>query len=347
MFGAFGQFAAAVQFYLYGKRHCTQTGWERHSANYKQPDLLTTDLNLAGRVFMITGANSGVGKEIARFLSSKGASVYMLCRNSERAEAARRELEITSRGSLHVLLVDLGDETSVRKAWTSFEERQKAAGGAPRLDALVCNGGVLLNEKTMTKDGSHEVTFATHLLFGTYLLGLLAMPTLEATPDARLVTVSSGGMYNVPWPDWPTATSTGKAKYSGQLAYAYAKRGQVLLMERWAEEHPKVKCVTCHPGWTDTPAVSEAYGSQKKYLEPLRTPWQGSEGIIWLCVADGGELQSGAFYLDREPQVKHLAGPFFTKGGYTRNTPAQVDDMLRLLSESLSDRATGDKATGA
>merc|ERR1719454_1783892 len=112
-----------------------------------------------------------------------------------------------------------------------------------------------------------------------------------------MVAVSSGGMYNTKFPKWEVATSL-EGAYSGNLAYAYAKRGQVLLMERWAAEHPEVKCVSCHPGWTDTPAVDEAYGSQKRFLEPLRTPWQGSEGIAWLCVAPGAELESGAFYLD-------------------------------------------------
>jgi dehydrogenase/reductase SDR family protein 12 len=190
----------------------------------------------------------------------------------------------------------------------------------------------LLNEKTLTADGI-ETTFASHFLFGTYLLGCLAMPVLECTPESRLVVVSSGGMYNTAFPDWATATSTGQAAYSGNLAYAYAKRGQVLLMERWAIEHPNVKCLSCHPGWTDTPAVDEAYGSQKKYLEPLRTPWQGSEGIAWLCVAPCDQLESGAFYLDREPRVKHMAGLFFSEGSFTKNSPSDVDNMIRGLGE--------------
>ena len=67
--------------------------------------------------------------------------------------------------------------------------------------------------------------------------------------------------------------------------------------------------MSCHPGWTSTPGVDAAYGSSQSYLEPLRSLWQGSEGIIWLLVADFSKLESGAFYLDREPQVKHMGGP--------------------------------------
>ena len=58
-------------------------------------------------------------------------------------------------------------------------------------------------------------------------------------------------MYNCRFPTWEVAASL-EGGFSGNLAYAYAKRGQVLLCERWAEEHPKVKFVSCHPGWTAT-----------------------------------------------------------------------------------------------
>ena len=69
-----------------------------------------------------------------------------------------------------------------------------------------------------------------------------------------------------------------KGSFNRQFAYTYAKRGQVLLCERWALEHPEVQSVSCHPGWTDTPAVNSAYSKfEKSLLEPMRTPWQGAE----------------------------------------------------------------------
>ena len=62
----------------------------------------------------------------------------------------------------------------------------------------------------------------------------------------------------------------------------------------------------------DTPGVASAYGDQAKYLQPMRDLWQGSEGICWLGVVDGSELEGGAYYLDRTPQVKHIAGTTVT-----------------------------------
>eukprot|EP01126_Amoeba_proteus_P046806 TRINITY_DN5309_c0_g1_i2.p1 TRINITY_DN5309_c0_g1~~TRINITY_DN5309_c0_g1_i2.p1 ORF type:complete len:344 (+),score=58.57 TRINITY_DN5309_c0_g1_i2:591-1622(+) len=138
-------------------------------------------------------------------------------------------------------------------------------------------------------------------------------------------------MYNTPFPGWADATSTSDKDYNGNLVYAYAKRGQVLLCERWAKAYPEIPIVTCHPGWTSTEGVELAFGSQKMYLEPMRTTWQGAEGIIWLCVAPSKEIESGAFYLDRSPCRKHISGPFFTEGSYTKNTPEEVDLMLKNL----------------
>jgi len=175
----------------------------------------------------------------------------------------------------------------------------------------------------------------------------LALPLLERTPNSRLIAVSSGGMLNVSWPSWDVASSTSldpSQKYNGQLAYAFAKRGQVLLCERWAEEHPKVKVVSCHPGWATTPGVDKAYQYQKHYLEPLRSPWAGAEGIAWLCVAPAVEIESGAFYLDRRPQPKHLAGPFFTEGSFTKNTAAEVDKMMQMSEDWTLGRRPQDLA---
>jgi hypothetical protein len=60
--------------------------------------------------------------------------------------------------------------------------------------------------------------------------------------------------------------------------------------------------------------VDSAYGENKKYLEPLRNKWEGSEGIIWLLLTPRRTIQGGGFYLDRSPCTKHIAGPFFTEG---------------------------------
>lgn len=102
---------------------------------------------------MITGANSGVGFEVAQFLVSRGATVFMVCRSAGRAEeAAKRILESTGAQEerVVVLLCDCSLEADVRRTWQEFASR------SDRLDGLVCNAGALLNEKTLTTEGVED-----------------------------------------------------------------------------------------------------------------------------------------------------------------------------------------------
>lgn len=319
-----GQVMTTGRFYFHGKSHFTQTGWLQASARYPKPDPLET-IDLADRVFVVTGANSGCGFEATQYLASKKGKVYMVCRNKERGEKARQEIaDKTGSSNLHLLIGDCGVKADVRRI------AQEIRGRESNLDCLLCNAGALLNKRETTADGL-EVTFATHLAMGTYLLGECLKPLLGAASDGgRIVVVSSGGMYNVKY-DHKAAMSEGSlaSSYNGQMAYAYAKRGQVLLCERWAKEiKGNTTFVSCHPGWTDTPGVEQAYGSQKSWLQPLRTLWQGTEGICWLCSTPKSELQNGAFYLDRSPQEFHLGDTSRTK-----NTQKEIDNMVAELSK--------------
>mmetsp|Transcript_35403 Transcript_35403/g.92639 ORF Transcript_35403/g.92639 Transcript_35403/m.92639 type:complete len:356 (+) Transcript_35403:91-1158(+) len=332
-----GQKITTTQFYLYGKKHFTQTGW-RNALQRCPPEggLLGATTDLTGHTFVVTGANSGIGKELAQFLSSKKAKVYMVCRNRERAEKARDEIAAENgegAGPLEIVVSDVATKAGVEGVVKSLANEDK-------LDGLVCNAGALSDKVKLTEDGV-ETTFGCHLLFGSYLLAKLAKPLLDKAKEPRVIFVSSGGMYNTKFPAWDVVTATKPGlKFNGQLAYAYCKRGQVLLAERLTEQHAgtsPIKYVSCHPGWVDTPGVDAAYGSQKKYLEPMRTPWQGTDGIAWLCIAPGDKVKGGEFYLDREPQTKHLSGYFMSEGKFTKNTAEEVDQMMANL-EAWADK---------
>lgn len=336
-----GQSISSTQFFIYGKRHFTQTGYEKHVKKYLDPVQKSASIKpneagadgvaLTGKVIVITGANSGIGKEMAIYAAAKGAKLYMLCRSKDRAEKARDEIiKITSNENVEIVLADLAEMAQVRQAAESLSSKES------KIDVLVCNGGVLLNERKESSEG-YELTFASHLLGGSFLLANLLIPKLKAADDkGRVIFVSSGGMYNTKFPDWATAISSkdSSQKYDGNFAYAYAKRGQVLLAERYSKTFPEISWTTVHPGWALTNAVDEAYGESKKYLEPFRTPWEGAEGVTWMMGTDKANLESGAFYLDRRPQRKHLAGAFFTEGSFTKNTEEEVDEMITKLKEA-------------
>jgi len=272
-------------------------------------------VDLTGKTIVVTGANSGIGFEIASYLASKNANVNLFCRNEARASAAVDKIKMaTNNENVQFTVCDVSSKTSVEKCANTIDE----------LDVLVCNAGVLKNEREVTADG-FEVTVASHLIFGSYYLTKLLMPALRNN-KGRVIYVSSGGMYNTKFPVWTKALSLPPEGFSGNMAYAYAKRGQVLLAERFSAEELSVNFVSCHPGWVDTPAVEEAYGSSKRYLEPMRTPWQGAEGICWLASCKDSCLERGGFYLDRSPQKKHL-------GSRTENTEKEVGELVSKLEE--------------
>lgn len=281
---------------------------------------------MTGKVVVITGANSGIGKEMATYAAAKGATLYMLCRSKGRADEARDDIVAkTNNPNVHVLLVDVSELSQIQSVATELQAKED------RVDCIVCNAGVLLNDRTVNKEGV-EATFASHLLGGSFLLPQLLMPLLKKSNDPKVIFTTSGGMLTTRFPDWETATNTNdETKYDGTMAYAYAKRGQVLLAEEWAKSTPEVTFLSAHPGWAATNAVDEAFGDNKKYLEPLRTTWQGAEGMCWLMATDKSKLQNGGFYLDRKLQKKHIAGPFMTEGSYTKNSPAEVEEMMKKL----------------
>lgn len=331
--------------------HFDRTGYLKHVSSYyteppqSKPNLRkgqegADSVDLTGKTVVVTGANSGLGKEVATYAASKGANLYMLCRSPDKAKVARDEIaNLSDNDNIQVVLADLSERSQVRRAAAEIQ----ASCGEEAIDCLVCNAGVLLNEQRNSSEGL-EQTFASHLLGGTYLLTELLLPQLKkANGTGRVVVVTSGGMYNTALPSFDVMTSytasgsaekPSKFQYSGNLAYAYAKRGQVVLVEQWSKQHSDVKFVTVHPGWTDTPAVEEAYGEQKKYLEPMREPWQGAEGVAWLAAAAASELQSGELYLDRKVQKKHIAGPFMSEGTFTKNKPEEIQAFMEKLRET-------------
>lgn len=228
--------------------------------------------------------------------------------------------------------VDTGEASQVRDAVNALDSEEQ-------IHCLVCNAGALSNHKQFTSDGT-EVTIASQLFSGSYLLSKLLLPKLENAAkegkEPRVIYVSSGGMYNTKFPTWEEATNTApNQKYDGVMTYAYAKRGQVILAEQFAKLHPNVKFVSCHPGWVDTIGVDEAFGSGKKVFAPLRSKWEGSEGIAWLMGTKSDNLTNGAFYLDRKEQTKHIAGLFMTEGSSTKNTEDEVNEFMRKMNEAV------------
>ena len=257
-------------------------------------------VSLRGRTAVVTGATSGLGRAAARQLAGLGARVVLVGRNREKADAARAEIAAaTGNENIAVALADLSLLSEVRKL------ARDLLADEPRIHILVNNAGVLLDRRTVTREGN-ETSLATNLL-APFLLTELLLPRLELSAPARIVNVSSGGMYS-------TGPAVDDLQYerkpwNGADAYARAKRALVILTELWAEKlgDSGVVVHAMHPGWADTPGVEASlprFHAVTRHL--LRTAEQGADTITWLAAAPEAAQTSGGFWLDREPHITHV-----------------------------------------
>jgi len=249
------------------------------------------------RRIIITGANSGIGFAAATQLAAVGADVTIVARNRERGEAAVEKIDAEIGASVSLLIGDLSSLDSVRSL-----SAELLADARP-IDALLHNAGALHNTRQESVDG-YELTLATHVI-GPFLMTHLLRPLLAEGDDARIVTMTSGGLYGqgISLTDLQTTRN-----YSGTLAYARAKRAQLLLNERWTQEldDDQIAVYTMHPGWVATPGVSEALPGFDRLLGPLlRDPDDGAETLSWLATEPTTELGRDGLWLDRDRRPRH------------------------------------------
>jgi dehydrogenase/reductase SDR family protein 12 len=284
-----------------------RTGFLRHGARFDPGDL---GVDLTEKVCLVTGANSGIGRATAFALARLGATVRLLCRSRERGEEAVETLRAEG-GSrqVHFDVVDMSSLDSIR----TFAERLSA----PRVDILVNNAGVLPESFQRTPDGL-ELTLATNLV-GPFLLTRLLIPRLLEAKDARVVNVSSGGMYTQKL-RVRQLEELGPEDFDGVTAYARTKRALVVLTELWAERHhdTSITFASMHPGWADTPGVRSSLPRFHSVMRRiLRTADEGADTVVWLAAAPRVAGRSGFFWFDRQVQPTHLL-PFTKEGAAER-----------------------------
>lgn len=281
-------------------------------------------IQMEGKNCIVTGANSGIGYATAEGLASRGATVYMVCRSKERGEAALAKIHsTTSNPNVHLEVCDLSSISEVKAFASKFSSENKP------LHVLINNAGILEHNRVTTAEGL-ELNFAVNVA-ATYAMTELMIPLLEkAAPDARVITVSSGGMYNTPM---TKDLQFSESKFDGTLQYARNKRVQVALTEKWAEIYGNkgVDFYSMHPGWAETPGVAKSLPSFSEKLQGrLRTSEEGADTVVWLALQPKEKLVSGAFYFDRAEASKHL--PFAGTAG-SHSLIGDIVDGLRSLCD--------------
>jgi NAD(P)-dependent dehydrogenase (short-subunit alcohol dehydrogenase family) len=184
-------------------------------------------VELAGRLVVLTGANTGIGLETCRELAQMGATVVLACRSKPRAEAAMAEVQRTpgvERQQLVFMRLDLASMQSVRAFAAAFQE----AFGGRALDVLICNAGLMQPQHVLTAEGL-ELTMAANYL-GHFLLVQLLLPYLECSADGgRIVNVASSLHHRgAPPADIPEIIDS-PATYSMFAAYIRSKFAQIMF----------------------------------------------------------------------------------------------------------------------
>ncbi|MFQ5821505.1 MAG: SDR family oxidoreductase [Candidatus Heimdallarchaeota archaeon] len=249
--------------------------------------------NVNGKVCIVTGANSGIGKATVLGLAEQGAKVVMVCRNQSRGEAVRVEInEKTGNDLVDLMIADLSSQQSIRQLAANFKKKYP-------LHVLINNAGVFLTKRSLTVDGI-ETTFAVnHLSY--FLLTNLLLDALKANTPARVINVASethqGATINFD-------NLQGEKKYSVLKTYGQSKLANILFTYEMAKrlKYTGVTVNCLHPGFIRT-----KLGRNKENSRIFRVGMQ----LAYLFGASPKKGAQTSIYLATSPEVEEVTGKYF------------------------------------
>ncbi len=251
----------------------------------------TPDRSMSGRVCLVTGATSGIGRATTLALARRGPALVLLCRDRDRGEAVAAAARAAGAAKVDLLFADLSRQSEVRRAAAEF-----LASGRP-LHVLINNAGVVNVQRTTTADGL-ETTFAVnHLAY--FLFTNLLLDRLRASAPARIVNVASDAHKFGPlnFDDLQNEKS-----YSVMRVYGQSKLANILFTAELARrlEGSGVTANSLHPGAVST-GLGTNNGSWARGLIALlrpffRTPDRGAETSVYLATSPAVEGVSGRYF---------------------------------------------------
>ena len=250
---------------------------------------------MKGKICMITGANSGIGKATALGLAKMGATIVMVCRNKDRGEKALEDIKKeVENGTVDLMIADLSTQKAIHQLVKEFKERYQF------LHVLINNAGVNLSKCVLTEDGI-ETTFAVNYL-AQYLLSNLLLDVLQASSPARIVNVASSVLAkNIDFENL-----NGEKHYRQLNAYGQSKRAVILFTYELSRRiEGTVVTVNClHPGYVKTNMIKN-FRKFVKYFYPLiglfmKKPKKGAKTSIYLASSSEVEGVSGKYFKKRK-----------------------------------------------
>ncbi|HMR09506.1 MAG TPA: SDR family oxidoreductase [Polyangiaceae bacterium] len=281
---------------------------------------------MEGKVCIVTGSNTGIGKETARGLAGRGATVVLACRNLDKANAARDDIAAsTGRKDVGVEVLDLGSFASIRSFVRRFQEKH------PRLDVLVNNAGVWPLSRVTTEDGL-EATFGVNHV-GTHFLTRELLPLLKQSAPSRIVVLSSALHYRGSM-DWDDIQAERKS-YNGPKMYSHSKLMNVLFTKALARrlDGTGVTVNAVHPGVVQTELAREYPALLTKIFHLFTlTPEQGARCSLHVATS---------------PDLVQVSGAYFEKSREKKAAKAARDEAAQEKLWQLTESILATSATAA
>jgi NAD(P)-dependent dehydrogenase (short-subunit alcohol dehydrogenase family) len=264
------------------------------------------------RICIITGANSGIGKEAAAQLGAEGYHVVLACRSVERGEAALAEIrERVSGASAEVMQVDMGLQSSVRAFAAAVRDR------FDRVDVLIHNAAIFdvtRKERVLTDEGIESVWATNHL--GPVLLTELLLDRLKASDNGRVITISSQGLVAMPGLKVDTEDPEFAARpFSVTKAYYQSKRALVMftwwLARRLAGTNVTANSIRVTAVKVDLARHPEL-SAFKRWVYSIKSkmslePAQMARTYTWLATAPDPADVTGKYFNEKNAEVKDVA----------------------------------------
>jgi retinol dehydrogenase 12 len=251
------------------------------------------DDDLQGRTFLVTGANSGIGRAMVEALAARGGQVVLAARSEERTRPVLDGIRARRpSAAVEFLRVDVSDLASVRRAAATY-----LATGRP-LDVLVNNAGVG-GTNGLSADG-FDLTYATNHI-GPFLLTSLLLPAIERAPQGRIVNVSSIGHMQVKRIDWTLLERRTEPRKSGFLDYGITKLMNILHAKELARRLAGTRVTTyaLHPG-----------GVKSNIWRALPAPVQWGIKLFLISNEEGARTQ---LYCATAPELAGVSGRYYDK----------------------------------
>ncbi|XP_034015500.1 retinol dehydrogenase 12 [Thalassophryne amazonica] len=267
-----------------------------HIRKYAAGGVCKSTVRLDGKTVLITGANTGIGKETALELAVRGARVIMACRNVEKGEEAAASIcAVYPKAQVEVRELDLADTHSIQTFAQRFLREVN------QLHILINNAGVMMCPYTKTADGFEMHMGVNHL--GHFLLTYLLIGLLKRSVPARIVVLSSLA-HNFGWIRFHDLHSHGS--YNSGLAYCQSKLANVLFTRELARrlKGSNVTVNSVHPGTVNSDLTRHSTLMMLLFTVFsifLKTPQEGAQTSIYCAVAEELQSVSGKHFSDCTP----------------------------------------------